>query len=87
MNKGWKVTALSCSGQTARVWGKDLPEAAVNPLRTGQCCVCVEWPLVTVHGNLSLGHKIEVRPFLGSSEEAGRVMMLVPKRQLRLQRN
>lgn len=34
-----------------------------------------------------LGHKTGARPFSGSSEEAGRVMMLFPKTQLRFQRN
>lgn len=44
-------------------------------------------PFVTAYGNLSWEAKIEIRPFLGSREKTGRVSMLVPKTQLRLQRN
>lgn len=44
-------------------------------------------PFVTAYGNLSWEGKTEIRPFLGSREKTGRVTVLVPKTQLKLQRN
>lgn len=72
---------MNCPG-----WGKDLREAAENALGTGQPAAV--WsglcPMAQPMGD-SWGHKTELRPFLGSSEKAGRVRMLFPKP--RLQRN
>lgn len=77
MNEGWKVTAQRSSEQPKMRMENALGTGQPAPVWSGLC-----------HRVTAMAISAEgLRPFLGSSEKAGRVRTLFPKRQPRLHRN